>query len=325
MPRPGRTVAGVTPPAPPAAQIRPETDLHLLRTFLGVYRAGSLTAAAPTLGLSQPTVTTQLRTLEHQLGRELFTRLPRGVQPTSSAHELAGQVAPHLDALAALDVAGTQGRTAPGARRHPVHLAGPAELLCERALPALAGLVATGVQLRVTTGLTDPLLDELRTGQHEIVVSTRRPTGRALTCLPLDEEEFVLVAAPSWWPGAAGPGDVRAVCLALQDVPLVAYADDLPIARRYWRAVFGKRLSAQAALTVPDLRGAVSALVAGAGYSVLPRYLCQDQIAAGRLVVLHVPERAPSNRNYLVLRPGAEVNPDVLRVRDALLEAAETW
>ncbi|WP_448630076.1 substrate-binding domain-containing protein [Cellulomonas soli] len=206
-----------------------------------------------------------------------------------------------------------------------MHLAGPAELLCERAVPALAGLVAQGVQVRVATGLTDPLLDELRTGQHELVVATRRPAGRALSCLPLDEEEFVLVAAPTWAPRLRADLGLTDLCLALHDVPLVAYADDLPIARRYWRTVFGKRLAAQASLTVPDLRGAVAAVAAGAGYSVLPRYLCEHEISAGRLVVLHEPDRAPSNRNYLVLRPGAEANPDVLRVRDALLAAAESW
>ena len=43
-------------------------DLNLLRTFLAVYRSGSFTGAAQLLGLSQPTVTTQMRALERQLG-----------------------------------------------------------------------------------------------------------------------------------------------------------------------------------------------------------------------------------------------------------------
>ncbi|MEU1567926.1 LysR family transcriptional regulator, partial [Streptomyces mirabilis] len=77
-------------------------DISLLRTFLAVHRAGSFTAAARLLGLSQPTVTTQMRSLEEQLGRELFERQPRGVVPTSVADELAAEVAAPLDALAAV-------------------------------------------------------------------------------------------------------------------------------------------------------------------------------------------------------------------------------
>ena len=75
-------------------------DLNLLRTFLAVYRSGSFTAAAQLLGLSQPTVTTQIRSLERQTRRELFERLPRGVAPTAVADELAARVAAPLDALA---------------------------------------------------------------------------------------------------------------------------------------------------------------------------------------------------------------------------------
>ncbi|AJF69496.1 LysR family transcriptional regulator [Streptomyces vietnamensis] len=294
--------------------------MNLLRTFLAVYRSGSFTAAAGLLGLSQPTVTTQIRALERQTGRELFERLPRGVAPTAVAHDLAARVAGPLDALAA--AAGHE--AAPHERTAPVHLAGPAELLCTRVLPALVPLTAEGVRLRVSPGLTEPLLDELRAGRHDLVIATFRPRGRALTSVPLTDEEFVLVAAPVWADrvkerlALEGPA-------ALHPVPLVTYAEDLPIARRYWRHVFGARLSRSAAVTVPDLRGVLAAVVAGAGFSVLPRYLCQTALASGALVSLHEPEDPPLNTGYLVQRPGRPDNPDVTRVRDLLIEAGRTW
>ncbi|GGJ27526.1 LysR family transcriptional regulator [Streptomyces brasiliensis] len=294
----------------------PVSDLNLLRTFLAVYRSGSFTAAAGLLGLSQPTVTTQIRSLERQTGRELFERLPRGVAPTLVAHDLATRVAAPLDALAAATGVGA----AATERQAPVHLAGPAELLCARVLPTLAPLVRDGVRLRVSSGLTDPLLDELRTGRHDLVIATVRPRGRALTAVPLMDEEFVLVAAPSW-AERLEEGLTTDCPAALRPVPLVAYAEDLPIARRYWRHVFGTRLSCPAAVTVPDLRGVLAAVAAGAGFTVLPRYLCQDELASGILVPLHEPEDPPINTAYLVQRPDRPDNPDVVRVRDALLAA----
>ncbi|MFF1511300.1 LysR family transcriptional regulator [Streptomyces sp. NPDC058326] len=298
----------------------PVADLNLLRTFLAVYRSGSFTAAAGLLGLSQPTVTTQIRALERQTGRELFERLPRGVAPTAVAHDLAARVAAPLDALAA--AAGHE--TASHERAAPVHLAGPGELLCTRVLPALAPLTAEGVRLRVTPGLTEPLLDELRAGRHDLVIATFRPRGRALTSVPLMDEEFILVAAPVWAervkerPAEEGPA-------ALHGVPLVTYAEDLPIARRYWRHVFGTRLSRPAALTVPDLRGVLAAVTAGAGFTVLPRYLCEAELASGALVPLHRPDDPPINTAYLTQRPGRPANPDVTRVRDLLIEAGREW
>ncbi|MEU6063844.1 MULTISPECIES: LysR family transcriptional regulator [Streptomyces] len=295
-------------------------DLNLLRTFLAVYRSGSFTGAGQLLGLSQPTVTTQMRTLERQAGRELFERLPRGVAPTAVADELAARIAAPLDELAA--VAGP--RPTPDGRADPVHLAGPAEFLCISVLPALAPLVAEGVRLRVATGLTDPLLDELRAGRHDLVISTTRPRGRTLSAVPLADEEFVLVAAPVWAERLKRQLAVEGPAV-LHSVPLITYAEDLPIARRYWRHVFGRRLSCPAAVTVPDLRGVLAAVTAGAGFTVLPRYLCLDQLASGALVALHEPDDPPINTAFLVQRPGRSENPGVARVRDHLLHIARSW
>ncbi|TJZ58829.1 LysR family transcriptional regulator [Streptomyces piniterrae] len=319
--------AGPSGPGGSTGRVRPTAtaaplDLNQLRTFLAVYRSGSFTAAAHLLGLSQPTVTTQIRALERQLGRELFERLPRGVAPSPYADELAARAVAPLDALAALT-----GHGGPDdGPAEPVHLAGPAELLCVRALPDLAPLVESGVRLRVTTGLTDPLLDELRAGRHDLVIATTRPRGRSLTAVPLMDEEFVLVAAPAWAERIGGAQRIAADGpAALHGVPLVTYAEDLPIARRYWRHVFGKRLTCLAALTVPDLRGVLSAVTAGAGFTVLPRYLCLAELSAGALVPLHEPEDPPINTGYLVQRPGSAGNPHVALVRDHLLQAARTW
>lgn len=298
-------------------------DLNLLRTFLAVHRAGSFTAAARLLGLSQPTVTAQIRSLEQRMGRELFERRARGVTASPFADDLASRVAAPLDALAG--VAGSH-RGQGGVAAVPVHLAGPAELLCVRVLPALAPLVDAGVRLRVTTGLTDPLLEELRAGRHDLVIATTRPRGRALSAVPLMDEEFVLVTSPACAERIGGPGRVAAEGpTALHGFPLVTYAEDLPIARRYWRHVFGGRLDGPAAVSVPDLRGVLSLVTAGSGFTVLPRYLCTAELVAGALVLLHEPEDPPINTASLVQRPGAPASPHVAAVRDLLLRVARSW
>ncbi|WP_026118874.1 LysR family transcriptional regulator [Nocardiopsis ganjiahuensis] len=299
-------------------------DLQLLRTFLAVHRSGSFTAAAQLLRLSQPTVTTQIRALERRLGHALFERLPRGVAPTTDANDLAARVSGPLDDLETVAF-----QSHPGTESEPtapLRLAGPAELIGERVLPALAPLVAgEKLRLRVHTGLTDDLLEGLRAGRHDLVLSTVRPRGRAVLAEPLMDEEFVLVAAPSWAERVGLARVQRQGCAALCGVPLVTYADDLPIARRYWRHVFGVRLTHTPELTVPDLRSVMSAVVNGAGASVLPRYLCQRALLDGSLVALLEPEDPPFNTVYLARRPGASDNPHLELVRSHLTRAARTW
>ncbi len=297
-------------------------DLDLLRTFVAVHRAGTLTAAAAQLGRSQPAVTAQLQALEGRLGQQLFERTARGVRPTAVADELAARVAAHVDALAGIAERGL----GPGdPYRRPVHLAGPAELIAARLLPTLAPLVERGLRLRVTAGLADALLAGVPTGRYDLVVSTIRPRGRGVRATPLADEEFVLVAGPAWAARIDGDRLAHHGAAALRDVPVVAYAEELPIVRRYWRGVFGARPPAPAAVVVADLRAVLAATEAGAGITVLPRYLCAAALAAGTVVALHEPEVPPINTLYLAARPGAEDDPAVATVRRHLVDAAKGW
>jgi aminoethylphosphonate catabolism LysR family transcriptional regulator len=59
-----------------------------LRSFHAVAQGGSFTAAAKVLGVSQPTVTTQVKSLEREFGVELFRRRGRRVELTESGSGL---------------------------------------------------------------------------------------------------------------------------------------------------------------------------------------------------------------------------------------------
>ncbi|MCK0197934.1 LysR substrate-binding domain-containing protein [Ancylobacter sp. 6x-1] len=60
----------------------PHLDLDLLRSFVTVVEAGTLSAAAPRIGRSQSAVSMQIQRLEQSLGAPLLLRLPRSVELT---------------------------------------------------------------------------------------------------------------------------------------------------------------------------------------------------------------------------------------------------
>lgn len=281
-------------------------NMEHLRTFLTVYRVGSLTEAARLLGISQPTVSTHVHSLEQNLGLRLFERSSSGVTPTPKADGLARDVGPHIDALDDLAF-----MSAVSGGNESIHLGGPAEFISAMLLPHTPDLTkAIGGGLRIRFGLVDNLLEELRSGALDIAISAVRPRVQGISGVPLYDEEFVLVAALSWTAGIRGvePADAE-----LSAVPVVAYAENLPIIRRYWRTVFHRRPDdLRTICVVPDLRGVRAAIVAGTGMSVLPRYLVEDDLAAGTLVTLHTPDFAPLNTVYLATRTGElERNPQL--------------
>ena len=63
-------------------------NLHHLKVFLAVAEAGSISAGAEQLHISQPAVTREIRDLEASLGLQLFERRPRGVQLTEGGERL---------------------------------------------------------------------------------------------------------------------------------------------------------------------------------------------------------------------------------------------
>lgn len=297
------------------------TDLDLLSTFVEIYRAGSLTAAAQRRGLTQPAVSGHLARLERELGEPLFVRSSRGVTPTARADALARRVGPHVDGLRSA-LSEVDGREAYAGT---VHLGGAVEVVAARVLPALVPLTASGLRLRITLGLADDLLAALANARLDLVVSAVRPADRALVATPFVDEEFVLVGAPTLVRTidrallAADP--VR----ALAHLPLVAYAEELPIVRRYWRSEFGRRPPNPVAVVVPDLRAVLAAVVAGAGVSALPRYLADPALAAGSVELAHQAAVPPLNTLFLATRVVGPANPSVALVHGHLMARSRDW
>ncbi|MGW0913124.1 LysR family transcriptional regulator [Streptomyces sp. NPDC002784] len=299
-------------------------DLALLRTFVTVHRAGSFTRAAALLGLSQPAVTSQIRTLERQLGRPLFLRQARGVTPTTIGDELAHKAAPHLDALVEITESGLDDESS----LRTLHLAGPPEFTAERALPALTELTGDdgqGFALRASFGNAEETLEGLAAGHHDLAICTARPRGALLTATALCDEEHVLLAAPRWAGriGAAPP--CRGGATALEDVPVIEVHESLPFVSRYWASVFDSRPAVPGTVIVPDLRAVLACAVAGAGLAVLPRYLCVPALERGDVVALHEPAVPPLRTYFLVVRTGTLAMPHIARAHEWLLQAAADW
>ena len=49
-------------------------DTNLLRNFIAIAREGTMTAAAETLHIAQPTLSVQMKNLEQTFGKKLFQK-----------------------------------------------------------------------------------------------------------------------------------------------------------------------------------------------------------------------------------------------------------
>lgn len=79
--------------------VRRVDRLQRLAGFDAAARLGSFTAAAEELGISQPAITRQIRSLEDALGVALFARTANRSELTDAGRRLWGHVAAGFDTI----------------------------------------------------------------------------------------------------------------------------------------------------------------------------------------------------------------------------------
>ena len=226
-----------------------------LRTFLAIYRSGSVSAGASRRGLSQPAASQQLASLERRVGRPLFARTPQGVEPTRPGRELHAQVADSLDRLEQVLV-GLDG--GPRVAADPVlRLGSSAEFFSAVAVPRLR---PDGPSVVARFGSDHEHLALLEHGELDLAVTSTTP-GRTIA-----HRRAPSAPSGSCWsdrPGLAPStpfGSLEALGAWLVGTPWVAYSAELPMTRRFWLSALGRPFAGDLRLVAPDLRAVAAAV-----------------------------------------------------------------
>lgn len=297
-------------------------DIHHLRTFLTVYRAGTFTHAAQELHLTQPAVSMHIRALEGQVGKPLFRRAPRGVTPTAAGRELAQAVGSHVDALEnALDRSGSHSDGV----GESVHIGGPEEFLGVRVFPELVPMMGKGLRVRLYFGVDVPVLERLVASELDLAVLTRDTRRRGIETQPLCFEYLDLVGTPAWQERLGHIPEGPEGAAALASVPVAAYDEDLPLVRDYWQTVFERPARLRAVLVANSLRASLQFALRGAGITVLPAHTSADARERGDLVRLLRPTAPPRSRLFLAWRSGTLRRASLAGVHGRIVRAAREW
>lgn len=153
-----------------------ETDWERHRAFLAVMNEGSLSGAARALSVAQPTVRRRIADLETSLGVALFTRTPAGLDPTETAHALAG----HAEAMAHAAAAFARTASAEAGEVAGIVRVTASEVIAIEVLPPiLATLQASHPGLVIILSPTNRNEDVLRR-EADIAVRMARPTQEGL-------------------------------------------------------------------------------------------------------------------------------------------------
>lgn len=166
-------------------------SLDLILSFRAVMNTGSLTGAAKSLSLAQPTVRRQIEQLETQIGAALFTRATNGLTP----NEMALSLLPIADTIAAQGAAFQ--RAASSAAQDT---SGTVRVTCSRVVAAyivpqiLPKLRAKHPNLQTELVASNDTQDLLRR-DADIAIRMTKPNQKALIMKRLPDVQIGLFAA----------------------------------------------------------------------------------------------------------------------------------
>ncbi|MBP0482079.1 LysR substrate-binding domain-containing protein [Sagittula salina] len=288
--------------------IRPLPPLPALRALEALDRLGSATAAAEEMHLTQSAVSRQLKTLEEQLGAEVFLRDRRALRLTPQAAGFARVVREALDRIAEGALALRLDPTG-GALRLAIlpsfgmHWLVPRLPRFARAHPEVTINMAT--RLKPFNFASEPFDAAIHFG-------TRR--WPATDSLPLMEEAVQPLASPELVPHPLPP-------VALAELPLL-HIQSRPRAWERWFEVQGLQPGRFDGTSFDQFPTIAQAATHGLGVALLPDFLSETERAEGRLVVAS--DRAPVclGRYDLVWPVDRPVPPALALFRDWLSQEA---
>jgi LysR family transcriptional regulator, mexEF-oprN operon transcriptional activator len=294
-----------------------DLDLNLLRVFLVVAEAGSVTEAASRLYLTQPAVSAALRRLASAVGAPLFVRAGRGLVLTTRGQRLFTTARPLLQALVEATVAPTTFDARTSERTVRIGLSDTTETwLLPPLLHRLAQeaprmrFIVVPVQFRtIAAALSTSQVDLAVTVADELPADTRR--------LPLLSARFVCLFDPRH----ARPGNPLTLERYLEhEHVIVSYNGDL---RGIIEDIYG--LQRRIRVSVPQFHS-VGALVEGSALLATVPDLVARQILALRpkLRTAALPlEQQPGNGLELLWRATVDDDEALRFVRERVLLVAQ--
>ncbi|MDQ1080695.1 DNA-binding transcriptional LysR family regulator [Pseudoroseomonas cervicalis] len=283
--------------------------IELLRSFLRIVEAGSLSAAAAQLGTTQPTISRRLQLLERMLGLRLLRRSTHGLALTEDGERCLAHAREVLDGWSVLEetLRGSREGASGLLRVQAPHAFGQDQLIAP-----LAEFLAAHPEVSVEWRLQDRMPDFIADG-IDCAIRVGWVEEPSVVAVRLADVPRIVVAAPGLWGDGPPPQDA-----ALRDLPWLAlttyYRDEVTLTRED----AALRFPIRPRLGTDSLHALRAAALAGLGAAIVSAWAVAEDLRLGRLVQLAPDWRAAPLPVSLVY-PAGRLQPARLRHFIALM------
>jgi DNA-binding transcriptional LysR family regulator len=277
--------------------------LRQLDVFLAVCLHRSYSKAAQQLSLTQPAVSSQIRSLEDVVGQALFDYLGKQLFLTSAGEVMLRAARELKQRLVHLEIELTELH---GRLQGSLNIA--IESSAEYLLPAYINSFCeqhpdVDISLHVVNHRR--LLERLHDNLDDLAVMTQVPDGRALIYVPFAEHQLIVATNPEHPLGS----EDKTSLIELLEFPVLIREVGSGTRQIFEEFCRQHGCVIQHARQMGSHHAIKAALASGDHFGVLPHALIKDDLAAGRLVTIPV-SGFPIRRSWCTVYPkGKHLNP----------------
>lgn len=289
-------------------------NLEWLRTFKAIYEHGTLTGAAQALYISQPGVSLHLNSLEAFTGYKLFDRSAKKMVPTERGKVLYNFV---LEPINKLESAEQLFHRSTVADRATISIGMCFETFQFTLEKHISSLPFNAI---IKFGEYPQMIHDLDKGLLDLIITPQRSDDKNLEYKAFSQERIVLVAGSKSnikpLKNLLKNGKTEEAAGWLKQQLWYSTAADMEHLRKFWQVNFRHHIDFKPNYIVPNISSIVRCLSGGEGFSVVPDFLCREEIASGRLLLVWEGNHVLENTLYFGTRKKTMYEKEIGRVKD---------
>lgn len=289
-------------------------NLEWLRTFKAIYEQETLTGAAQALYISQPGVSLHLSSLEAYTGYKLFDRSAKKMVPTERGKVLYNFV---LEPLSKLETAEQLFHKSTLGDRATISIGMCFETFqftLERHISSLPFNVI------IKFGEYPQMLSDLDKGLLDLIITPQKGEQKNLEYKAFSKEKIVLVCGAKTNVKALHQqlqaGKTKEAEQWLKQQIWYSTAADMEHMKRFWQYNFKSHIDFKPNYIVPNISSIVRCLSGSTGFSIIPDFLCREEMESGKLKLVWEGSNLIENILYFGTRKRTMYEEEINMVKD---------